>query len=121
MDPSWVDRVERPRSLHAITQRTLQSHEVGPILDTNRACFKKNSSLHILAEKFSTTFLGFYPKFLILSLKNILMTFFIYFFSRRLFGGFYPLENTSFHLSKILTTFFSRQPPFIDFYIGYAL
>src|SRR6218665_141131 len=67
----------RPRPRHTLILSTYV--HVGLHVLTNsldRACFQKNSSLHIWPEHFSTTFLGFYPQIYNFISKKILMTIF---------------------------------------------
>src|SRR6218665_3807411 len=89
------------------------------ILQLNgRACFKKNSSLHIWAKNSRTTFFRILPKKILCYLSKILMTFFFFFLVIDFFYDFvaYPLHklalfplpklNILCYLSKILMTFF---------------
>src|SRR6218665_1374258 len=73
------------------------------ILQLNgRACFKKNSSLHIWAKNSRTTFFRIFPKEILCYLSKILMTFFLVIY---LFTVFYPSKFLPLRISQHYTPF----------------
>src|SRR6218665_1096203 len=98
------------RSTYEPYSRTLHKK---PLICHSRACFKINSSLHIFAENFSTTFLT--RKFVILSLKKSDDLF----FSQRLFSGFISAFNyyNIIQITPISYCFYTLYPLYTHTYI----
>src|SRR6218665_3667842 len=68
-----------------------------------RACFKKNSSLHILAEKFLNDLFRILPENFSFYLSKILMTFFVLVFSLHLYTFICALYTTDMLFSPFFT------------------
>ena len=80
---------------------------------SGRACFKKNSSLHICPKNFWTTFLGYYPKILYFISQKFWWPFSLVI---SFFTLFYPSQCPSF---LFLNSTFSRQKFLDDLLIAF--